>query len=126
MAHISRDAASQVEAIEGEFDGRYETLHGTTVGFETYHTESDMTPLFAGLPDDACQCVHQGYVIRGRVTFRYTDGSEETITAGQAYVIPPGHTLVIHPDTEVVEFSPAEDLAQTMEVVLGNLARLSS
>lgn len=126
MPHIAKDTASQVEQIEGQFEGRFEQLDDTMIGFETYYEEADVAPLFVGLPDDACQSPHWGYVLRGKVTFRYTDGSEETIHAGEAYVARPGHTPVFHPDTELVEFSPAEQFAKTVEVVLRNAEAMSS
>jgi quercetin dioxygenase-like cupin family protein len=73
-----------------------------------------------GLPDDRCQCPHMGYVLRGRVTFRFAD-REETYEAGDAYHAPPGHTPVLYAGTEVVEFSPTEPLNQTIAVVVKNL-----
>lgn len=61
-----------------------------------------------------------GGVIRGKVGFRH-DGGEEIVSAGDAYFVGPGHTPVLYPDTEVVEFSPSDELAQTIEVVSKNL-----
>jgi hypothetical protein len=43
------------------------------------------------------------------------------IRPGEAYYARPGHTPVFSADTEIVEFSPAAQPAETMEVVLGNL-----
>ena len=50
----------------------------------------DATPLLKGLPDDRCQCPHWGYVIKGRLTFRFAD-HEEVFEAGDAFYLPPGH-----------------------------------
>jgi hypothetical protein len=119
MAGVSKDAASQVTTVDG-FEGRYEELGDYTVGFETYSADADPGEFFRGLPDDRCQCPHWGYVLRGKVTFRYAD-RDETVTAGQAYYAAPGHTPLVYADSEVVEFSPTEDLAKTMAVVMGNL-----
>ena len=116
---VSKETASHVERLPG-FEGRYEDLGGYTVGFESYSEDADATPLFKGLPDDRCQCTHWGYVVTGKVTFRTAEG-EETFEAGDAYVMPPGHTPVIFAGTEVVEFSPTEELQRTMEVVMRNL-----
>ena len=121
MAKVSRDTAGQVETMEG-FEGRYEDLGGYVAGFERYDADADPAQLFAGLPDDACQCPHWGMVLRGRLTYRYTDGTSDDIGAGEAYYARPGHTPVFTAGTEVVEFSPAEELQQTMDVVLRNLA----
>jgi hypothetical protein len=103
------------------FEGRYAALLDYTVGFEASREESDMAPLFVGLPDDRCQCTHFGYVKKGSITYRTAEG-EETFNAGDAYVVGPGHTPVLHPGTEVVEFSPTGQLNETLEVVSKNIA----
>jgi hypothetical protein len=93
------------------------------VGFETFREDADGTPLFRGLPDDRCQSPHWGYVVNGRITFRYAD-HEEIYETGDAYYAPPGHIPVISGGTEVVEFSPTGEYQQTMAVVAANLAAL--
>jgi hypothetical protein len=120
MPHASKATASRVEDM-GVMEGRYEELGGYTVGFETFRQDADGTPLFRGLPDDRCQSSHWGYVIAGRVTFRFAD-HEEVHEAGDAYYAPPGHVPVIAAGTEVVEFSPTGEYERTMEIVAGNLA----
>jgi hypothetical protein len=110
--------------MEG-FEGRYEDLGGYTVGFETYTEEADPAPLFQGLPEDRCQCPHWGVVLRGKLVYRYADG-EDVIGPGEAYYARPGHTPVFFADSEIVEFSPTQELAQTMEVVLSNLQQLQT
>ncbi len=122
MGKVARDTASQVETMDG-FDGRYEDIGGYTVGFETYTADADPGELFRGLPDDRCQCPHWGYVVRGKLIYRYAD-HEDVITAGEAYYAAPGHLPVLFADTEIVEFSPTEGLAKTMDVVMKNLANL--
>jgi hypothetical protein len=118
MPKISRDGASITHEAPG-YVGRFEDLGGYTVGFETYTDDSDLAPLFAGLPGDRCQCPHWGIVLKGALTYRYATG-EETIEAGEAYFAPPGHTPMLHAGTEVVEFSPTAELDRTMEVVMRN------
>lgn len=77
--------------LEG-YEGHFEELGGYTVGFEAYTADADMAPLFAGLPDDRCQCPHFGYLLKGKVKFTFADGSEEVYETGDAYHAPPGHT----------------------------------
>ena len=124
MPKASKETASHVEDM-GVMEGRYEELGGYTVGFETFHENADGTPLFRGLPDDRCQSPHWGYVVAGRITFRFAD-RDEVYETGDAYYAPPGHVPVIDAGTEVVEFSPTGDYQQTMAVVAGNLAALQS
>ena len=120
MPKVSKQEASETLAMEG-FEGRYEKLAGGyTVGFETYTADADAAPLFQGLPDDRCQCPHWGYVLSGRVDFKFAD-RDEIYEAGDAYFAPPGHTPVFFAGTEIVEFSPSDGLAETVGVVLGNL-----
>jgi hypothetical protein len=65
-------------------------------------------------------------VLRGEILFRHADGTQERITAGQAYLTLPGHLPVFTAGTEIVEFSPAAEFRRTVEVVLANLAAASS
>jgi quercetin dioxygenase-like cupin family protein len=63
-----------------------------------------------------------GYVVAGKVTFTFTDGTEETYEAGDAYYAPPGHLPYLYAGSEVVEFSPSTELQKTLEVVERNMA----
>jgi hypothetical protein len=119
MPKTSRDTA-RVEDM-GVMEGRYAELGAYTVGFETFRTDADAAPVYRGLPDDRCQSPHWGYVLCGRLTFRYADHDEE-YTEGDAYFAPPGHVPAVTAGTEVVEFSPTEEMGRTMEVVARNLA----
>lgn len=125
MPKASKGSASESMAVEG-YEGHFEELGGFTVGFETYTADADLTPLFAGLPGDMCQCAHLGYVIEGRVKFTFADGHEEVYETGDAYHAPPGHTPTLYAGTEVVEFSPTEPLQQTVEVVSRNMEAAAS
>jgi hypothetical protein len=121
MPKASRASASDSVELEG-YEGHFEDFGPYTVGFESYTADADLAPLFVGLPDDHCQCPHMGYVIKGKLTFTYADGREETYEAGDAYYAPPGHTPTLFAGSEVVEFSPSVELQQTMEVVERNMA----
>jgi hypothetical protein len=124
MPKASRETASRVEDM-GVMEGRYEELGGYTVGFETFREDADATPLFKGLPDDRCQSPHWGYVVRGRLTFEYSDG-EEVYEGGDAYYAPPGHIPVASAGTEVIEFSSTEEYGKTMELLSKNLEAMQS
>jgi hypothetical protein len=95
------------------------------LAFETYTADADLSPFFDGLPDNQCQAAHWGYVIKGKVTFKSSDG-EETFETGDAYYVPPGHTPMLYAGTEVVEFSPTDELNRTMEVVTKNMEGAAS
>jgi hypothetical protein len=122
MPKVGKQEISDVLSAEG-YEGRFAELDGYTVGFETYTADSDMAPLFKGLPDDRCQCPHWGVVLRGKLVYHYADG-DDVIEGGQAYYAKPGHTPEIFAGTEVVEFHPTDELAKTVEVVERNLAAM--
>ena len=124
MPKTSKSSASHVYSMEG-FEGRYEELGGGyTAGFEVYTADGEMTSVFEGLPDDRCQCPHWGYVLKGKVGYRFAD-REETFTEGQAYYVAPGHIPVFYAGGEVVELSPSEELDKTGEVVARNLEKMA-
>jgi len=100
---------------------RSEEVDGTTIEFTSFREDADATPFFEGLPDGRCQSRHWGYVLQGRLTFRYAD-RDEVYEAGDAYYAPPGHIPVVTAGTEVVEFSPTDEYAKTQAALARNLA----
>ena len=125
MPKASKSTASDTVEVEG-YEGHLENFAGGyTVAFETYTQDADLTPFFKGLPDDRCQCEHWGYVIKGRVSYQVGDG-EETFETGDAYYVPPGHTPTFYAGTELVEFSPTDELQRTFEVVTKNMEAAGS
>lgn len=116
----SKQNAPDTLEMEG-YEGHFADLGGYTVGFESYTADADLADLFKGLPDDHCQCPHWGVVLKGKLTYRYSDGTEETITEGEAYYARPGHLPYLYAGTEVVEFSPSHELAKTVEVINKNM-----
>ena len=120
MPNVSRETASEQIALEG-MEIRLEHLEGGySVCFESHTADADLADLFRGLRDDCAQFPRWGYVVRGKVGFRFPD-REETYEAGDAYYVPPGHTPVHYMGAEIVEFSPTDLLAETIPVVMGNL-----
>jgi hypothetical protein len=125
MPKVSRESATKGGDYGPVLD-RQDDLEGYTVGFTTFRQDIDATPLLKGLPDDRCQCPHWGYVVRGRMTFRFGD-REEVYEAGDAFYTPPGHIPVKNePDTEVVMFSPAEELQATEQTIMRNMQAMQT
>jgi hypothetical protein len=125
MPKVSRDSATQGGDF-GPVVDRSEELEGYSVNFTTFHEDIDATPLMKGLPDDRCQCPHWGYVVAGKLTFRYAD-REEVFEAGDAFYTPPGHEPVKHePGTEIVFFSPADELRKTEAVMTKNMQAMQA
>jgi hypothetical protein len=109
---------SASDSIDGHgFDGHYEDFEGGyTVGFETFSEDVDMTPRLRGLPDDRCGSAHWGYVLTGRLTYR-TGERDEVFEGGDAFYVPPGHTVIAKAGTEVVFFSPTGAWHDTIEKI---------
>lgn len=120
MPRTSKTTASDAISLDG-LDVRMEHLEGGySVCFESHSADADLATLFRGLPKDQSQLPRWGYVIRGRIGFRFED-REEVYEAGDAYYVPPGHTPVHYAGTDIVEFSPTEVLGETLNVVMDNL-----
>ena len=123
MPKVSKDSASQA-VDHGPVMDRSEQLDGYTVNFVTFRQDIDATRLLKGLPDDRCPCPHWGYVIKGRLVYRFGD-REEAFEAGDAFYAPPGHVPVQHePGTEIVQFSPTEELREVETVMARNMQAL--
>jgi mannose-6-phosphate isomerase-like protein (cupin superfamily) len=124
MPKVSRHSATHSATQGGDFGpvvDRSDELEGYSVNFTTFREDIDATPLMKGLPDDRCQCPHWGYVVAGKLTFRYAD-REEVFEAGDAFYTPPGHVPVKHePGTDIVLFSPADELRKTETVMMKNM-----
>jgi hypothetical protein len=119
MPKVSKDSATGGGEF-GPVTDRSEEIDGYTVNFTAFAADVDAAPLMKGLLDDRCQCPHWGYVVSGRMTFRYADG-EEVFEAGDAFYTPPGHVPVVEAGTELVQFSPSEELKKTEEAMAENM-----
>src|ERR671935_1686069 len=108
MPKVSTESAAQ-HHDHGPVEEWSEDIDGYTVNFVSFGADIDSTPFLKGLPDDRCQCPHWGYVFKGRMIYRFGD-REEIHEAGEAFYAPPGHTQRADAGTEIVQFSPAEEL----------------
>ena len=120
MPSVSKDTAATKVTWDGVEIDHADLEGGYAVCFETHTADADLAPLFRGLPGDRAQLPRWGYVIEGRIGFRYAD-REEIYGAGEAYYVGAGHTPIHYAGTEIVEFSPTAVLNETIAVVLKNL-----
>jgi hypothetical protein len=104
MTIVSKKSAN-VDLKEGPIEVRSQAVDGWNVAFESWPAGPDYKPLFHGLPGNACLAVHYGYCLKGKAKCMYADGTSETVVAGQAYVLRPGHTFQVLEDFENVEFT---------------------
>ena len=108
MGTFTRDNTTVAVDIDGLGQQHRAEDGGMVIALERWNEGLDTGEMFAELPDGACQEPHWGYVLSGAVTMRYTDGTNETLRAGQAYYIRPGHNAHVDADVELVEFTRAD------------------
>jgi hypothetical protein len=119
MPKVSKESARAED--HGPVVDHSDELDGYTVNFVSFRQDVDATPLLKGLPDDQCQCPHWGYVIAGRVRYRRGEG-EEVFEAGDAFYLAPGHAPVgSDPGSEIVQFSPTNELREVAAVMASNM-----
>jgi hypothetical protein len=92
------------------------------LSFTTFKEEVDMAPILQSLPGGSCQCPHWGVLTKGGATVRYDDGRSEVIEAGDAFYLTRGHVPVFQAGTEVVMFSPVDELKATEDAIQAFLA----
>jgi hypothetical protein len=106
---------------------------GDAAGFGPFGAEyfslaagTDIAPLLQGLDGDACHAPHWGYLIAGEVVVSYTDGTEETCAAGDLFHWPPGHSVRVIHDAEVILFSPHREHAAVMDHMTATMAAMAA
>lgn len=82
---------------------------------------TDIAPLLKGLEGDACQAPHWGYMLSGEVVVTYTNGTAETCSENDLFYWPPGHSLRVVDDAEVILFSPQVEHTQVMDHMLAQM-----
>ena len=120
--HVSK--ADLEPTVIGEYEGRTVDAAEIRIAFESMpaHFPPDESP-FKGLPEDRCQCDHWGYVFAGSFRVTYNDGGpEETIRAGEAYHLRPGHFVQTIEPVQLLELSPVAEHDKTMAVLARNMS----
>ncbi len=87
---------------------------------------TDISPLLQGLEGNLCQAPHWGYVLEGELTVTYADGSAETASAGDLFHWPPGHTVKVGRDAEVILFSPQHQHGAVIDHMLKKMSGSAS
>lgn len=82
----------------------------------------DISPLLQGLEGDLCQAPHWGYVIAGKLTTTYADGSQEATSANDLFYWPPGHTVKVEEDAEFILFSPQHEHTAVMNHMIRKMS----
>jgi hypothetical protein len=101
---------------------RLQTGFGDSTGYTTMSAEyfslgagTDIAPLLQGLEGNSCHAPHWGYLMEGAVTVTYNDGSREDVKGGDLFYWPPGHTVRVEKDAELLMFSPQHEHIQVLD-----------
>jgi len=118
MPKVSRESAQLDD--HGVAEDRHGEIDGYSVSFVSIRETHDLAPMLKGLPDDRCQCPHWGYVLKGRLIWRFAD-REEVCESGDAFYVPPGHVPEAEAGSEFIQFSPSEELRATEAAIMRNM-----
>ena len=99
---------------------------GMTVAFNQLPAGTDFSPLLHGLKNNSCHCPHWGYMVEGALLIKYDDGTEETLTAGDVFYLPPGQTAIVMKDMKFLDFSPEKELNEVLSHIAKRVAELSA
>ncbi|MFP3899753.1 MAG: cupin domain-containing protein [Acidimicrobiia bacterium] len=83
---------------------------------------TDLAPLLQGLDGDMCHGPHWGYMLAGDVVVTYLDGTTEQCRTGEVFYWPPGHSVRVERDAELIMFSPQAEHTAVMDHILAKLA----
>ncbi len=110
-------ATARQIAAGGELAAEYFSLGAGT----------DIAPLLQGLERDACQAAHWGYVIDGALVVTYPDGNapDDRCVAGDCFYWPPGHSVRVEEDAEVILFSPHHAHAAVIDHMKAKIAAMA-
>jgi hypothetical protein len=101
---------------------RLRTDFGDATGYGAMSAEffslgagTDIAPLLQGLKNDHCQAPHWGYLAKGVVVVTYTNGTTDKVKAGDLYYWPPGHSVRVEEDAELLMFSPQHEHIEVID-----------
>ena len=126
--HVTKESIPVKIGIPGA-TARQLSDFGDARGYEAIGAEyfslaagTDIAPLLEGLDGDSCHAPHWGYVLGGSATVSYTDGGEETCSGGDLFYWPPGHSVRVEADAELILFSPQAEHLAVMDHMLDKLS----
>jgi hypothetical protein len=121
--HMAKEAVPTKISVPGATARQasdFGELAGTKMAGEYFSlgAGTDIAPLLKGLKDDTCQAPHWGYVISGELVVSYSNGNSETCATNDLFFWPPGHSVRVVNDSEIVLFSPEREHAAVMNHML--------
>lgn len=111
MPSVSRTSVKPNTEMPGKEWGAKIDGYSVSIVEVTDQHDVDLTELLKGLPNDQCPSPHWGYVLKGRMWWKY-DGRDEEFGPGEAFYVAPGHTSGADAGSEFVVFSPTDAMAE--------------
>ena len=96
---------------------------GMTVAYNEIPAGTDFSPVLQGLKNNSCHCPHWGYIVEGEMRVKYDDGTEETLTVGDVFYLPPGHTAVVEKNVKLIDFNPEKEFKEVMDHIAKKMAQ---
>jgi hypothetical protein len=125
--HVTKDDVNVRMEIAGAVI-RQHLEFGSVKGYDTISGEYftlaagvDTTPLFQGLEGNLCQCPHWGFVLRGQLTTTDANGVQEHVKTNDLFYWPPGHTVKVEVDAELILFSPQHEHSVVIDHMIRKL-----
>jgi hypothetical protein len=111
---VKLSAPGAVARLRTDFGdtGSYGTLSAEYFSLEA---GTDIAPLLQGLDGDLCQAPHWGYLAEGTLTVTYGDRSTEIVEGGDLFYWPPGHTVRVDKNAQLIMFSPQREHLHVIE-----------
>ena len=108
---------------------RQQTNFGDATGYGKISGEyfslaegTDITELLKGLEGDLCQSPHWGYILEGKLTVNFADGTQEMVDRNDLFYWPPGHTVKAEQNTEMILFSPQHEHSLVIDHILDKVS----
>lgn len=123
--HVAKEAVPVKLSVPGatarqlEGFGEASQYGGIAAEYFSMAEGTDLAPLLQGLAHDSCHSPHWGYIVSGQVVVTYDDRPEETCAGGDLFYWPPGHSLRVTDDAELVLFSPHQEHAAVIDHIAG-------
>jgi hypothetical protein len=119
---IQLEAPGAVARLRPDF-GSAKGYTGISAEYFTLAAGTDIAPLLQGLERDACHAPHWGYLAEGAVTVTYLDGTTDHVTSGDLFFWPPGHSVRVDRDAQLIMFSPQHEHLQVIDHMKARMGR---